>query len=160
VLPKTSSGKYYVIALAKPNLRDEILLSVSRWHRTNDREVTMHLAPYAVSPTYEQLIAIAGSSSDIKRLTRLRGLVSDQSGAPITQASVDVVFSGTEGKKYAARLHTDESGRFTSDSVPEGAYVAAIRAQGFSTRFLSLTITEGASDNEVKIELAVGPASQ
>jgi hypothetical protein len=160
VLPKMSPGKYHVIALAKPNLRDEMLLDVSHWHRRKDRELTMYLAPYVAPPTYEELIAIAESSYDIKRLTRLRGLVRDQSGAPITQASVDVIFRGTGGMKYAARLHTDQSGRFASDFVPEGAYIAAIRSQGFSTKFLSLIITERASDDEVKIELAVAPASE
>ena len=160
VFPKMSPGKYHVVALAKPNLRDEMLLNVSRWHHTKDREFTMYLVPFVAPPTYEQLIAIAESSSDIKSLTRLRGLVCDQSGAPITQASVDVVFRGTEGKKYAARLHTDESGRFASDFVPEGGYIAAIRSQGFSTKFLSLKITEKASNDDLKIELAVAPASE
>jgi hypothetical protein len=160
VLPKMSPGKYHIIALAKPNLRDEMLLDVSRWHSRKGRELTMYLAPYVAPPTYEELIAIAESSSDIKRLTRLRGLVRDQSGAPITQASVDVIFRGTGGKKYAVRLHTDQSGRFASDFVSEGAYIAAIRSQGFSTKLLSLIITEKARDDEVKIELAVAPASE
>jgi hypothetical protein len=160
VLPKMPPGKYHIIALAQPNLRDELLLDVSRWHFGKHQELTMYLAPSIAPPTFQQLIAAAEASSDVKRLKQLRGVVCDRSGTPVPQASVDVLFRGAKGDRYAARLHTNEAGRFAFDSLPEGAYILAISSQGFSTEFLPLTIAETASDDEVRIELTISPSSE
>jgi hypothetical protein len=158
VLPKLPHGRYHVLALATPNLRDDLYLNISFRAARKPREFTMNLVPYDPPPTYEQRITAAEFSSDVKRLTEFRGVVCDQAGAPIPNASVDVLFKGTDGKRYAARLRTDGSGKFASN-LPEGNYVAFVRCQGFSDRVIAVVIAKTGSDNELKVELEIGRSS-
>jgi hypothetical protein len=150
VLPKLPHGKYALVALAKPDLRDDVYLNISigaTIGRTT--KLTLELTPYEPPPTSEQTIAAAERSQDVKRVTEFRGVVN---GGP--QVSIDVLFKGTGGKKYAARLYADEFGKFTAD-LPEGDYVALFNARYFRTKVVVLTISQTGSNDGLTVKLEV-----
>jgi hypothetical protein len=159
VLPRLPGGKYHILALAKPNLRDDIYLNISIWASGSHRKFKMHLVPYDPPPTYGQMISTAEISPDVEQLAEFHGVVCDPMGVPISNGSVDVVFKGTEGKKYAARLFTDASGRFSA-ILPEGDYVAFFHCRGFSDRVIVLAILKTGSSSELQVKMRIAPASE
>lgn len=154
VLPKLPRGKYSIVALAKPNLREDVYLNISLWATKRPSKLTLELTPYNPAPTSEQKIIASELSHDVKQVTEFRGVVCDRGGTPIPQASVEVVFKGTGGKKYAAKLYADEFGKFSAD-LPEGDYMAIFSAEWFIKRVIALTVSKTGSDGGLRIELEV-----
>lgn len=158
VLPKLPQGKYYLLAQAQPNLRANLCLNISSHVTATSREFTLNLAPCDPDPTYEQIIAGTESAPDFQTVPEFRGEVLDPTGAPIRRATIEVVFKGTGGKKYAANLQTDALGRFFAN-LPEGGYVAFFRGQGFENRVVGLTISKAEGHGEIQIKLWPGPTT-
>lgn len=159
VLPKLPRGKYSIVALAKPNLRENVYLNISLWTTKRPTKLILELTPYHPTPTSEQKITAAELSHDVKQVIEFHGVVCDRGGTPIPQASVEVVFKGTGGKKYAARLYADEYGKFSAD-LPEGDYVAIFSAEWFIKRVIALTVSKTGSDSELRIDLEVQCCSE
>ena len=62
--------------------------------------------------------------------TTLSGTVSDQTGATVPRAAVELVNVGTQFTKHS---ETDDQGRFLFSLVPPGKYDLAVTASGFAT---------------------------
>jgi hypothetical protein len=155
VLPQLPPGSYYVLAKAKPNLRDDLCLNITRSTAQVSSKFTLELVPYDPPPTYAQIVANAEHSTDVQLIPKFRGVVLDPTGALIRDTSVDVVFKGTEGEKYAAHLHTDEFGRFSAN-LPEGGYIAFFHAQGFKERVVPLAVSNTDGNGELRVKLQIG----
>ena len=153
VLPRLPRGKYRLIALAKPNLREDVYLNISVWATKRPAKLRLEPTPFDPLPTSEKTITAAELSHDVKQVTEFRGVVYG-GGAPIPQASVDVLFKGTGGKRYAARSYADEFGKFSID-LPEGDYVALFNALYFRTKVVALTISKTGSEGGLEVVLEV-----
>lgn len=156
VLPKLRAGGYYVRARANPNFRDYLCLEISDKATANElHKFRLELSPYNPPATYEQIVDKAEHSAAIQVIPAFRGVITDPSGAFIPGASVNVVFKGTQGKKYAVRLRSDELGRFSANLAP-GAYIAFFRSQGFKDQVIPLTVSSTSASGELRIRLNLG----
>jgi uncharacterized GH25 family protein len=89
---------------------------------------------------------------DLKRGTPLRLRVSDPSGAPVTNA--DVAFRTIAQGQSTAMTSTDGVALFPS--VPFGAHVAVIVAEGWLSSEHSITVEESNKDQVLEVRLSRG----
>jgi hypothetical protein len=85
---------------------------------------------------------------------RLTGVVTDQTGAPIPDAAVEI---DCEDVYWVARLKSDTSGKFASDLLPPGTYAVNIAKGGFASQRLPVTLTD--KDGSLKIVLLLSRQS-
>jgi protocatechuate 3,4-dioxygenase beta subunit len=109
------------------------------------------------STPYTTTYDVRGSGTfniDIKSSV-LRGRVVDAStGEPISEAAVDLRERDTTGSgiRFAIRtIQTDNSGNFTVDPVPPGAYVVSAEKEGYGTKLVEVTVGDSAADVELKL---------
>jgi len=159
VLPKLAPAKYLIVGSQEPNLESELYLEVSSASANKPNRFSMVLEHFDLPLTYEELVAAAEQSTDVKRYVKFRGVVLDQSKAEIHGASIDVVVNGTQGKTHATRLRSDHFGRFSA-RLAEGSYVAVFSFPGFKVRYFPLTITKTGGDNDMQVVLNVADATE
>jgi hypothetical protein len=158
VLPKLHAGWYYVRARANPNLWNDLCLYISDSATAKDtHRFTLELRTYVLHP-YESFIDNAEHSADIQVISEFRGVIVDVVGTPIVNTSIEVVFKGTKGKKYAARLRSDGLGRFSANLAP-GDYIALFNSPGFKYLAVPLTVSKTATNGELRVKLKIGDAS-
>lgn len=117
-------------------------------------ELRFEIAPLR-DPDRMRLLSTVEQQPITSRISEFRGVVQDTSGAIIPGAWIDVVVKGTEGKKRAALLRADNSGRFSSH-LPDGDYVALIESPGFKVRVVSFTIASTGAAIDLQIVLDIG----
>ena len=87
----------------------------------------------------------------------LHGVVTDESGAVISGASVTVRNQDTGTER---RLSTDSAGRYNASSLTVGSYAVAVEANGFSSkRYQDVQLAVGQSA-ELDVSLHVATAAQ
>ncbi|MEO7794800.1 MAG: carboxypeptidase-like regulatory domain-containing protein, partial [Thermoanaerobaculia bacterium] len=103
------------------------------------------------------LMASAGWAQS-KTTAALTGTVTDESGASVPGASVEVSSPALIG---GARLATtDEGGRFRFPEVAPGLYVVVVSLEGFQTvRVEGVTLVTGAT-NDIAVKLGVAAISE
>jgi hypothetical protein len=154
-LPTLPSGKYLILARAKPNLEDWLYLHVSADKRSS-ASLDLNLTPQP--PTTEEKLAAAEASTDIARVSQLHGVVCDRVGSPIARANIDVLIAGTQGKQHAGRSRTDSKGEFSID-LPEGRYLLKVSAQGFTDWFRLVVVSRPESSDALQIKLEIAPSN-
>lgn len=99
------------------------------------------------------LLASAGWAQS-KTTSALTGTVTDESGAAVPGASVEVSSPALIGGARVAT--TDESGRFRFPEVAPGIYTAVVTLEGFQTvRLEGITLVTG-STHDIDVKLSVG----
>jgi hypothetical protein len=153
---------YSIVASAKPDLVGYLALNIdpSNSDLLDQFSIFLEQKHYvAPPPTYAQIVAAAEQSPIVSRLSKFRGVVFDRGGAPIPGVFIDIVVKGTQGEKHAARVRSDELGRFSAQ-LADGEYVALFGASGFERRVLPLTISKAAGNGELQVVLEVVVASE
>ncbi|MEO8198659.1 MAG: carboxypeptidase-like regulatory domain-containing protein, partial [Thermoanaerobaculia bacterium] len=103
------------------------------------------------------LLASAGWAQS-KTTAALTGTVTDDSGASVPGASVEVSSPALIGGTRVAT--TDESGRFRFPEVAPGLYVAVVSLEGFQTvRVEGITLVTGAT-HDIPVKLGVAAVSE
>jgi hypothetical protein len=89
---------------------------------------------------------------DIKSST-VRGRVLDAStGQPVEEAAVLIRERSTTGPAFALRtIMTDAGGGFTLDNVSPGNYSVSAEKEGYGTKAVDVTVSDGPSDIEIKL---------
>ena len=114
----------------------------------------------ATDSGWEKNLPAADERSPSVRVSALRGVVEDQTGAIIPNAMVEVIKQGTDGKKQVVIvLFADRLGRF-SGHLPDGDYVAVISAPGFRVRVAPFALASSASSTDLQFVLEVGSISE
>lgn len=169
VLPKLPYGLYRIVASAKANLTADLYLNFSnrRLARSSnggpllpgesgkERFFSMELRHI---PSREQTLE-AEEQLPITKCSAFRGVVRDQSGAPVPNVHIKIVRMGTNAKTRAWRLHSNPQGKF-SVSLKDGDYIAFFARSGFSTRVLHLEITKREIRSELHVLLQVAPMTE
>src|SRR5437667_295239 len=78
------------------------------------------------------------------------GRIRDDSGAAITDVSVDLIHDGIA----TAQTHSTADGSFQFDSVAAGSYTLRVTATGFVTRELPIEVVAGTTSNLGEIVLS------
>jgi hypothetical protein len=78
---------------------------------------------------------------------RISGIVTDQTGAPVPDATVEI--SG--GMDQPKRLQSDTTGRFASTPLPSGTYTLSVTRSGFAPQRLPVSLSD--KDSALKIVL-------
>lgn len=112
---------------------------------------------YAMTTIGVLLLAAGTSIGEVicsePRLGRLRcvcGSVTDQSGAPVPGATVEVL---VQGAAFATR-QTGEDGRFSFDEIKAGKYELRFQAYGFLVSRFAIVL--GKPAKKCRQELAIG----
>ena len=105
------------------------------------------------------LFAVAAAiAQDVPHTMRVIGLVNDQQGRVLPDATV-ILFDSAAVRQQQAK--TDESGAFTFRNLTAGEYVLEIERSGFAPADRRLTLKDGQAETQVAIELKVaGPGQQ
>ncbi|MGO9324288.1 MAG: carboxypeptidase-like regulatory domain-containing protein [Terracidiphilus sp.] len=85
------------------------------------------------------------------------GLVSDGTGSPIRNATVDVFAGGSQESQPAATMRTDARGRFSAD-LPDGKYVLEVGVPEIGESSLQVEVSKLVRNPELQIKLAVTPS--
>jgi Carboxypeptidase regulatory-like domain len=81
---------------------------------------------------------------------RISGVVTDQTGAPIPDALVEI--SG--GIDPPARLRSDASGKFASAPLPPGIFTISVTRSGFAPQRLAVSLSDNDSALKILLPLA------
>lgn len=82
---------------------------------------------------------------------RLSGVVTDQSGAPVADAHVDVIDQQTQARRS---MTTDNSGRYVFLDLTPGAWRVASEAMGFKPALQGVTLSPGqAATQDLRLEV-------
>jgi hypothetical protein len=81
--------------------------------------------------------------------SRISGVVTDQTGAPVPDATVEI--SG--GMDQPKRLQSDTTGRFASTPLPPGTYTLSVTRSGFAPQRLPVSLSD--KDSALKIVLSL-----
>jgi len=84
----------------------------------------------------------------------LRGIVCDETGAPIPKATVDVFIEGAPECPSVATMHTDGKGRFSAD-LPDGKYVLEVGVPEIGESSMPVTVSKSGDNPELQVKLAV-----
>lgn len=87
----------------------------------------------------------------------LRGIVSDGTGSPIRNATVDVFDEGSQESPPVATMRTDARGRFSAD-LPDGKYVLEVGVPEIGESSLRVEVSKLVRNPELQIKLAVTPS--
>src|SRR5690349_24798909 len=82
---------------------------------------------------------------------QVTGIVTDSSGAPVPEADVAVIESGTVRRQVA----TDAAGRFEFRDVPAGQIAIRVRRLGYQPRTVDAVV--GATTSTTSLEIIVTP---
>ena len=156
-VPKLKPGKYQFLVFADPKLVGYLYLQVSSLAGDDTSKFIIDLECCA-PPTFEEMVASAEQTTPQSCLDNFRGLIHDQSGAPIPKVDIDVVSQGTKGEAHAAKLRSSPDGTFSSH-LQDGRYVAIFRSQGFSIRLIPFAISQQCGNGELPVTLKIGPSS-
>jgi hypothetical protein len=83
---------------------------------------------------------------------RVTGIVKDSAGAPVPEAEVAVIESGT----LRRQVTTDAAGRFAFRDVPAGPFTIRVRRLGYQPRTIDVLL--GATASTTFLEIIVTPA--
>ncbi len=87
----------------------------------------------------------------LRRGTRLRGMVVDSNGTPVTQGSViwrDDPYG--DAKQFETKL--DKAGRFETDALPPGEHTVTIIAPSYQPERQTVTVTRAMPDLQYKLQ--------
>lgn len=151
--PELSPGKYCVAARGADNQSAQLLINVAPGARARATSFTMHLVaqpgPSFPPPPRPQWTPADEQIPIQKRVAVFRGTVTDQSGAVIPDALIDIVKKGTGGKEHVAQLKTGPDGRFSGELQP-GLYIGFFYAVYFKDQVIPFEIMkEGTGDIDV-----------
>jgi Carboxypeptidase regulatory-like domain len=161
VLRKLPFDRYQVVASAKLNLVDGLVLDVdAAGCRLDDPSArfSMNLRP-SPYPTGAQRLAAAEQAPIADTLQSFQGKVRDPTGAPIAGATLDIVRMHTGGRKHAAHLRTGADGGFAA-KLRQGDYVVFADAQGFSTAVAPFTISKTGAPGKLSLTLKIGSMTE
>ncbi|HLI82595.1 MAG TPA: carboxypeptidase-like regulatory domain-containing protein [Bryobacteraceae bacterium] len=86
---------------------------------------------------------------------KISGVVTDQTGAPIPEATIEIragEISG--GVDQVTRLQSDTSGTFASTPLPPGTYRLSVTRSGFATQRLAVSLSDKDSALRIVLPLA------
>jgi hypothetical protein len=86
----------------------------------------------------------------------ITGVVTDQTGAVISGASISVSDTATRTPRT---IKTDKAGRFLVDGLPPGTYDVEAQAPGFEKRKLAAVAVAANSQSQANLTLTVGSAT-
>ena len=121
-------------------------------------EITIEIAPDR-TPGFMEAMASAEQEPAAFTLREFSGVVTDQTGAVIPGASVEVVRKQDKEIQLVSALTTDRVGGFSA-RLDYGDYYVLVAAQGFKSRELHVAITPQGSPDKAQITLAVGEESE
>ncbi len=102
---------------------------------------------YLAIPAFSQTEAINGS---------IRGRVTDQAGAPVTQAKVSIDNTQTG---FNREVDTNDDGYYVFPNLPLGSYTVSIQKAGFDTEHHPGVILDAGTQATIDAQLRVGAVS-
>ena len=162
VLPKLRPGLYGVLAeSADKQFHGQLALQVTQ--SPNNRTSSFFITLLAASASFGGLppvtvgeLTVAAKTPVSTRLQHFNGVLIDPSGAPIPNA--DIVVMRTESSNNTgpaiSEVNSKEDGWF-SELLPEGAYVAVFRMNGFRTEVVAFEIANNGL-RELRITMRLG----
>ncbi len=115
--------------------------------RVNRILVVLLALGYLAIPGFSQTEAINGS---------IRGRVTDQAGAPISQAKVAVENTQTG---FSRDMESNEDGYYVFPNLPLGSYTVSIQKPGFDTERHPDVILDAGTEATIDAQLRVGAVS-
>lgn len=103
------------------------------------------------------LLAIPRGNAQIAGTGSIQGVVTDNSGAEIQNASVTATDTATQVKHQAK---TNASGLYSFPNLPIGTYTVGVTATGFESYSQSNIVLDVGSSIAVKVSMKVGQVSQ
>jgi outer membrane receptor protein involved in Fe transport len=103
------------------------------------------------------LTFVAGTSYGQTSRGTLTGIVTDNSGAVITKATVTIRQEGTNLKRQTT---TNEAGVYRFDAVDLGTYSLTVQAPGFRTSDTTGVVIQAAHTTNIDVGLEVGETTQ
>jgi hypothetical protein len=146
------AGRYHVNANGpeSPNEYADMFIEVAGQRRKTISALSMIIPP--VFPI--EKLADVETTPVREHLRKFHGLLQDQTASPIGRAFVQV-FRKEKPFEEAAKLRTDEEGRFEAKLAP-GAYVAFFSYSGFREERRGFTIGLDGDVKPLSIRLQVG----
>jgi Carboxypeptidase regulatory-like domain len=162
VLPKLLPGLYGIVAeSADRKFHGQLALQVTR--SLKNRTSSFFISLTGVLPSWGGLppvtigeLTAAATMPVSTRLHRFRGILIDQSGAPIPSADIVVMKTRSSDNTglTISEINSKEDGWF-SEPLLEGTYVAVFRMSGFRTEIVAFEVAnDGLEDLRVTMRIA------
>jgi hypothetical protein len=162
VLPKLLPGLYGIVAeSADRKFHGQLALQVTR--SSKNRTSSFFISLTGVLPSLGGLppvtigeLTAAAKMPVSTRLHRFRGILTDQSGAPISNADIVVMKmrSSDNTGLTVSEINSKEDGWF-SEPLLEGTYVAVFRMNGFRTEIVAFEVANDGLE-DLRVTMRVG----